>query len=116
MASSKPRTAKCLPKDVKAALAEAWKRLGSQTKVGAELKVSGSVVSQLLRDSYLGDVEMIADRIRGLYMAETVRCPVMGDIGRNNCLDYQKRPLAFTNSNRVRLHNACKTCPNRKEA
>lgn len=116
MASSKPRAARRLPKDVKAALTEAWKRLGSQTKVGAELKVSGSVVSQLLSDSYPGDVDTIADRIRGLYMAETVHCPVMGAIGRDNCLDYQKRPLAFTNPQRAALHRACKTCPNRKEA
>lgn len=116
MALSKPRTARRLPGDVKAALAEACKRLGTQAKVGVELKVSAPVVSQLLKDSYMGDVDTLADRIRGLYMAETVRCPVMGDIGRNNCLDYQKRPLAFTNSQRAALHQACKTCPNRKEA
>ncbi len=115
MASSKPRVAKKLPTDVNAALAAAVKNAGTQVKVAKALKVSGAVVSQLLRDSYMGDVATLADRIRGLYMAETVRCPVMGELGRNHCLDYQKRPLAFTNPQRAALHQACKTCPNRKE-
>lgn len=97
MASSKPRTAKKLPADVKAALAAAVKQLGSQTKAAADLHISGAVVSQLLRDAYLGDVATLAARIRGKYMAETVQCPVLGTLGRNHCLDNQKRPLAFTN-------------------
>jgi hypothetical protein len=113
--TNKPRVAKRLPADVKAALAAAVKRLGTQTKVAADLNVSGAVVSQLLRDAYLGDVVTLASRIRGSYMAETVQCPVMGTLGRNHCLDYQKRPLAFTNPQRAALYQACKTCPNRKE-
>jgi ribulose kinase len=115
MASSNPRVAKKLPVDVKAALSAAVTRAGTQTKVAAELGVSGAVVSQLLRDAYLGDVATHASRIRGLYMAETVTCPVMGTLGRNHCLDYQGRPLAFTNPQRAALHQACKTCANRKE-
>lgn len=114
MPSNKPRVAKKLPPDVKAALAAAVKRAGTQTKVATELNVSGPVVSQLLKDSYMGDVPTLAARIRGLYMAETVTCPVMGTLGRNHCLDYQARPLAFTNPQRAALHQACKTCANRK--
>lgn len=117
MASSKPRVPRTLPADVKAALTAACKRVGySQAKVAAELNVSGAVVSQLLRDRYLGDVPTLASRIRGKYMAETVQCPVMGTLGRNHCLDYQRRPLAFTNPQRAALFRACKTCPNRKDA
>jgi hypothetical protein len=72
-------------------------------------------VNQLLKDKYLGDVASMEERIRGRFMSETVQCPVMGTLGRNHCLDYQKRPLAFTNPQRAALHQACKTCPNRKE-
>jgi hypothetical protein len=115
MASSNPRLARKLPAEVKAALKAAVKRLVTQTKVAAELNVSSAVVSALLKDKYLGDVATMADRIRGLYMAETVPCPVMGTLGRNHCLDYQARPLAFTNPQRAALHKACKTCANRKE-
>lgn len=116
MASSKPRVPKTLPADVKAALAAACSKTGSsQTKVADALGCSSAVVSQLLRDKYLGDVATFAARIRGLYMAETVQCPVLGVLGRNHCLDNQKRPQAFTNPVRVQLYAACKTCPNRKE-
>lgn len=115
MASNKARQPRKLPADVKAALAAAVKRAGSQTKVAAELGASGAVVSQLLRDAYPGDVPTYASRIRGLYMAETVQCPVMGTLGRNHCLDYQARPLAFTNPQRAALFQACKSCLNRKE-
>ncbi len=114
MASSKPRVAKKLPADVKAALAAAVTSAGKQTTVAAALNVSGPVVSQLLKDKYMGDVPTLAARIRGLYMAETVTCPVMGTLGRNHCLDYQARPLAFTNPQRAALHKACQTCSNRK--
>lgn len=109
------REPRVLPPDVKAALAEAVKVAKSQSKVAAALKVSTTVVSQLLSDKYAGDVAAMADRIRGKYMAETVQCPVMGTLGRNHCLDYQKRPLAFTNPQRAALHRACQTCPNRRE-
>ena len=115
MASVNERTAKRLPADVKAALAAAVTRAGKQTTVAAELGVSSPVVSQLLKDKYLGDVVTLAARIRGLYMAETVQCPVMGTLGRNHCLDYQKRPLAFTNPQRAALFKACKSCVNRRE-
>lgn len=110
-----PKSPVLLPRDVLAALESAVARLGSQVKVAGELGVSPAVVNNLLRDRYLGNVNTMADRIRGQYMAETVQCPVLGTLGRRHCLDNQALPLAFTNSNRVRLHKACKTCPNRKE-
>jgi hypothetical protein len=54
-------------------------------------------------------------RIRGALMAETVMCPILGEIGRDRCLTEQKRPFAATNSTRARLYHACKTCPNRRD-
>lgn len=115
MASSKTRVARKLPADVRAALAAAVKRVGSQAKAAAALSVSSPVVSQLLKDCYPGDVPTMEARIRGCFMSETVQCPVLGTLGRNHCLDNQKRPLAFTNPTRAALFQACKTCPNRKE-
>lgn len=116
MASNKPRAPKALPPDVKRALEQAVKTAGSQVAVGRELNCSNAVVSQLLRDAYLGDVATYADRIRGKYMAETVTCPVQGTLPRDVCLDNQRRPFAATNPVRTALFKACKTCPNRKEA
>jgi DNA-binding transcriptional regulator YdaS (Cro superfamily) len=116
MASNKPRVPKVLPTDVREALAAAVLRLGSQTAVARDLGVSPAVVNHLLKDRYPGDVATMADRIRGQYLAETVNCPVMGELGRRHCLDYQARPLAHTNPQRARLFHACKTCPNRRVA
>lgn len=116
MASNKPKLPKALAVDVRDALIAAVARLGSQTAVARDLGVSPAVVNHLLRDRYVGDVATMAERIRGQYMAETVNCPVMGELGRRHCLDYQSRPLAHTNPQRVRLFHACKTCPNRRDA
>lgn len=113
--ASTPKPLMKLPADVQAALVAAVARFGSQSKAAAELGVSPAVVNNLLRDRYPGNVKTMEERIRGQFMAETVQCPVLGTLGRRNCLDNQALPLAFTNSNRVRLHKACKTCPNRKE-
>lgn len=116
MALNKTARATVLEPEVKAALEAAVKRLGSQSKVADDLGISPAVVNNLLKDRYPGDVQGMAVRIRGQYMAETVQCPVMGQLGRRHCLDYQARPLAFTNPVRVALHRACKTCSHRKEA
>lgn len=117
MASNKPAaTPTPLPPDVQAALQAAVARFGSQVKVAEELGVSPAVVNNLLKDRYLGDVAGMAERIRGQFMAQTVVCPVMGELSRRHCLDYQGRPLVFTNPTRVALHQACKTCTNRREA
>ncbi len=114
MPLSKPQ-AKLLPPDVKAALVEAVKQRKTQVQVAKEMGVSVTVVNTLLKDKYTGDVATMAERIRGLYMAETVNCPVMGQLGKQHCLDYQKRSPANTNPMRAALSRACKTCPNRKE-
>lgn len=104
-----------LPPEVKAALANAVARLGSQTKVAAELGVSVAVVSTLLKDKYQGNVQSMEQRIRGQYMAQTVVCPVQGTLSAKSCLDNQALPQAFTNPMRAALGRACKQCPNRKE-
>jgi len=108
--------ARTLPADELDALRAAVVRLGTQTAVAKELGVSPSAVSNALKGYYVGDVGALAKRIRGALMNELVTCPVMGELSTKHCLDYQARPLVFTNPTRVRLHRACKTCPHRKAA
>lgn len=114
MHSNKPSTSGVLSADVKAALAAAVERMGSQTKVAADLGVSSPVISTLLKDKYTGNVAAMETRIRGQYMAETVDCPVMGALSSRDCLDYQSRPPAFTNPVRAALSRSCKSCPHRR--
>jgi hypothetical protein len=92
------------------ALAEAATRDGL-AEVGRRIGYSKGVVSQVISASYgkgnLGKVEVI---VRGAYMAETVDCPVLGEIGRDQCRREQKTPFRATNSSRARLKRACRTC------
>lgn len=116
MRSNKPgKVCGVLSTDVKTALQGAVTRFGSQTKVAEQLGVSTAVVSTLLNDKYPGNVEQMAQRIRGQYMHAIVMCPVMGTLGKRNCLDNQAMPVAFTNPLRAALGRACKTCINRKD-
>lgn len=111
--SQKP--AGVLPPDVKAALEQAIVRFGSGSRVADELGVSSAVVSTLRKDKYQGNVQAMEQRIRGQFMAETVRCPVMGTLSTRSCLDNQELPMAFTNPVRAALGRACKTCAHRKD-
>lgn len=104
------------PPDWIVALAKRCDQEGSQARVGALLGVSSAAVNQVLGRSYIGRIERIETRVRGELMKETVACPVVGDISKRDCLDHQKRPFRATNPLRVRLHQACPTCPNREGA
>lgn len=115
MASTIKRAPGKLPPDVKDALAKAVARLKSQRLVGEQLNVSTAVISTLLKDKYAGNVATMEQRIRGQYMAETVVCPVLGNLSKRDCLDNQALPMAFTNPVRAALGRACKSCPYRKE-
>ncbi|WP_304308092.1 hypothetical protein [Pseudacidovorax intermedius] len=105
-----------LPPDVLTALEQAVKECGSQVAAAKRLGVSVSAVNQLLRNRYQGDVAGMAERVRGEFMRELVRCPVMGDLGRQHCLEYQGRPLVMSSPVRVALHRACPTCPNKRRS
>lgn len=93
-------------------LAEACDR-ESQSAVARKIGYSGSAVSQVLSNSYQkGDIARFEQAVRGALMAATVRCPVMGELARNVCLSWQRKPFATTNAHRVRMHQACRSgCP-----
>lgn len=85
----------------------------TQAAVSRQLGYSAAVVSQVLSNSYQkGDIGRFEQAVRGALMAETVRCPVMGDLSRNACVSWQRKPFAATNSHRVRMYQACRSnCP-----
>lgn len=113
MAKARAAWGASLPEEVRV-LAEAC---NGATASAAALRIgySAAVVSHVLGNKYAGDMGMVLARIRGALMAETVMCPVLGEIGRDRCLTEQKRPFAATNSTRGRLYHACKTCPNHRK-
>lgn len=93
-------------------LAEACCR-SSQSAVAKELGYSGSAISLVIGNKYNGDLVSIEQMVRGALMAETVRCPILGELPRNVCQSWQKKPFATTSSHRIRMHQACNGgCPN----
>ncbi len=96
-----------------AVLAEECDRT-SQAKAAVRLNVSAAMVNQALRNSYKGRLDRLEERVKGEFMNEKVRCPVLGEISTRECLDHQARPFATTNHVRVALFRACRSCPHNR--
>lgn len=88
----------------------------TQQAIADAIGYSGAVVSQVLRGTYKGDLRAVQQKVEGALMGLTVECPVVGELPRNRCLDYQRQPFASTNHLRVRFSRACPGCPNRRGA
>lgn len=87
-----------------------------QNAVAAEIGYSATVVSQVLTGTYRGDLRAVQQKVEGALMGLTVNCPVIGELPRNRCLEYQRQPFAATNHVRVQFSRACPSCPNRRGA
>lgn len=87
----------------------------SQAAVARRLGLSPATVNQTLKGNYKGNLGAIEERVRGALLGLTVDCPILGDIRRNVCLDWQAKPFAATNEQRVMLYRACRSgCPHSK--
>jgi DNA-binding transcriptional regulator YdaS (Cro superfamily) len=83
----------------------------SQAAVARKLGVSAALVNQVLKGSYKGSLDGVKQRVEGALMSHTIECPILGEISTKDCLDYQRRPFAATNHERVRMYRACRQCP-----
>lgn len=87
---------------------------------GKKCGFGGSTVSQICSATYgAQDWSGIEGRVRGALMNEEVDCPVLGEIGRDQCLDEQKKRFVGSSQQRTRLFHTCPVCPNsrmKKEA
>jgi hypothetical protein len=84
----------------------------SGTAVAKRLNYSGAIVTQVVRRKYPGNLARVEGVVRGALMGATVQCPILGEIGRNRCLDEQKKPNSGTSSIRSKLYRACRGgCP-----
>lgn len=85
----------------------------SQGATAKRLGVSGAMVNQVLKHAYKGRYDGLESRVKGELLAETVHCPVLGEISTRQCLDEQAKPYANTNRQRVAVFKACRSgCPN----
>ena len=84
--------------------------LGSQRAVAELIGYSAATVNLVLGNRYSGDMGRVETTIRGALMAETVPCPVLGEITKDICSQHQREIYRPTNSMRARLYRACRNC------
>ncbi len=113
--TNKTPLAKPLPQDALDALLE-MKKHASQVEIARKLDVSDSTISNALKGRYIGNVDALAERIRGELLNQTVRCPILGEITSRICQDERKKPFHTANPMRVQLWRACKVCPHNPAA
>jgi hypothetical protein len=82
----------------------------SQNMVAKKLGYSASVISAVLKRSYKGAYTAVEKTIRGKLMAETLDCPVLGELQQDICLRHQKIAMQLnpTSALRVQLAKACR--------
>lgn len=116
MTSPKTPPAKALPDDALAALRQFCNGAGTQTAAAQRLGISKSTVSNALKGRYIGNVDKLAERIRGELLSATVACPVLGEITSRICQDERSKPFHAANPLRVQMWRACKSCAHNPRA
>lgn len=87
----------------------------SQTDVARRVGYSAATISQVLSATYRGDLDRVEGMVRGSLMSAVLDCPVKGEMRRDVCLAWQRKPFAATSSDRVRMFHACRSgCPHSK--
>lgn len=82
----------------------------NQRMAAEEIRYSPAVVTQVLKNTYKGNLSSIEHAVKGAFLAETVECPVLGDLPGNDCLENQRKPFSSANPLRVQLFRACRAC------
>lgn len=93
--------------------------VASQSAVAKRLGYSSTTVSLVLSNGYeKGDMVRFEAAVRGALLSETVVCPVIGgEIGRDVCQNWQRRPFSTASSNAVRMYQGCRSgCPHSRIA
>lgn len=81
----------------------------SQKAVGTRIRYSSTVVNQVLKGTYKGDLNAVKLAVEGTFMAGTVKCPGFGmEISKTVCAAEQRRPRSFTNPIRMKVYKACR--------
>lgn len=99
-----------VPDWIEALALECDKPGNSQRKVGKLLLYSGATVNLLLKNKYdPRDQTKVKARIRAVLMVTIISCPVLGLLGKGECLNKQVEPLVTCNPISVQLFRACRS-------
>lgn len=95
-----------------------WVRLLAEysdqnTQAAAARKIgrSASLVNQVLKGKYPGDLGAVKARIETALKVEAVLCPILGPIEGAKCLKHQSAPYNPSNHQAVALFRQCRRCP-----
>lgn len=81
-------------------------------KVALRLGRSKGAISGVLTGTYKASTKRIEERVRGELLNKRIECPVLGEIAPGACQDWQDKPFAATNPERVAVYRACRGgCP-----
>lgn len=87
-------------------------KLATQTTgvyAAKKIGVSPTIVTQVCKGRYSGDLVAIEGRVRGALMGYEVDCPGAGaQIRRDHCLREQKTPFNASSPHRVTMFHACR--------
>lgn len=95
------------------ALREAIART-SQAAVARQLGVSPAMIGLTLKGQYIGNLPRLQTLVEGSILADTVSCPVLGELPKHKCLQHQERDRKFATANplKAQLYRACRSgCP-----
>ena len=70
--------------------------------------VSRTTISLVLAGKYPASTESIADKVRQA-LAETIACPVLGEVTPDSCRDTQAMPWSPSNPSRIALYRGCRS-------
>ncbi|ACF01871.1 putative transcriptional regulator [Rhodopseudomonas palustris TIE-1] len=81
--------------------------------IAKRLGYSNATISYVISRSYKGNLKRVEETVRGALMGVTVDCPIVGEIGRDRCLEEQKMGNTGASPNRARLYHSCRSgrCP-----
>lgn len=85
----------------------------SQNSVARQISRSPTLVSNVLRNKYPGDMTGVEEIVRGVFERRTLICPDLGEIRSNECRDWQLLARSYSNENseRIKMYRACHLCP-----
>lgn len=75
---------------------------------GRRCGYSAATLSYVLANKYRGDLSRVEQAVAGAFMNARVMCPIVGEIGRDRCLNEQKRDDVGVSAARTRLYHKCR--------
>jgi len=87
----------------------------SQKTIARDIGYSATVVNQVLKGIYPGDMGAVEQAVKGALMDSIVACPVLGEMRMDACLQQQRSKFSPINHTQVQLFRSCQGCPNNRK-